>query len=184
MSSPNLANLRRRLAQAEAQQRQALVMTWLMPAPGSRAHRNPMGTPGYAQHTNLTLRVIPNLRRQIREAEARQRARRHWNAVRKHVVASSIAKYLHAATMRPPSPRKRNLGGAGYRRMAGATEVGSPTLARLMRQLENLKKANREKKVNIYANMTESWGRASNSRAAAAIMNNAQMVMHRAGLLL
>lgn len=184
MPSPNLANLRRQLNRALARQRAAMVMTWLVPAPGSRGHRNPMGTPGYVEHTNLTLRVIPNLRRRIKAAEAKAAARRRWNALRKNIAAKSIAKYLHATTYRPPNQARRNLGGAGYRRLAGATNVGSPTLSRLMRQLEELKAANRGNKGNIYNKMSSTWGRASNSRAAANIMNNAQLVMNRAGLLL
>ena len=183
MSSPTLANLRRQLRNAEARQRQAMVMTWLVPAPGSRGHRNPMGTPGYVEHTNLTIRVIPNLHRRIKAAEAKAAARRRWNALRKNIAAKSIAKYLHATTYRPPNQARRNLGGVGYRRLAGSTNVGSPTLARLMRQLEELKAANRGNKVNIYNRMSNTWGRAGNAVAAANIMNAAQKIMSRAGLL-
>jgi hypothetical protein len=121
MSSPNIANLRRQLNRALARQRQALVMTWLTPAPGSRGHRNPMGTPGYNLHTNLTLRVIPNLRRQIKAAEAKAAAKRRWNAVRRHVTARGIVEYMHAASMRPPTR-----GGAGYERLMRATVLGRP----------------------------------------------------------
>jgi hypothetical protein len=115
MTSPNLANLRRQLNRALAQQQQALVMTWLMPAPGSRGHRNPMGTPGYDLHTRLTLNTIPNLRRRIKAAEAKKR----WGSVRKHVTARGIVGYLQAATMRPPAR-----GGAGYERLMRRTALG------------------------------------------------------------
>lgn len=121
MSSPTLANLRRQLNRALAQQQQALVMTWLVPTPGSRGHRNPMGTPGYNLHTRLTLNTIPNLRRRIKAAEAKEAARRRWKAVRRHVTARGIVGYLQAASMRPPTR-----GGAGYERLMRATALGRP----------------------------------------------------------
>lgn len=182
MPSPTLANLEQRLRNAETRARQLMLSTWVMPM-SAKHHRTPHLTSEYSAHTTLVTQTIPNLRRQIAARRAKNAARRRWNAVRKHVVASGIAKYLHATTYRPPNKSKRNLGGAGYRRAAGATNVGSPTLSRLMRNLEELKAANKGNKVNIYNRMSSTWGRAGNSSAAANIMNNAQRVMHRAGLL-
>ena len=183
MSSPTLANLEQRLRAAEARAQQLMLATWVMPK-SAKHYRTPHLTPEYNAHTILVTQTIPNLRRQIASRRAKNAARRRWNAIRKHVAATGIAKYLHATTYRPPNRSRHNLGGAGYRRTAGTTNVGSPTLARLMRNLEELKAANRGNKVNIYNRMSSTWGRASNSRAAANIMNNAQRVMNRAGLLL
>jgi len=182
MSSPTLANLEQRLRAAETRARQLMLSTWVLPM-SAKHHRTPHLTGEYGDHTTLVTQTIPNLRRQITARRAKNAARRRWNAIRKRVLATGVVKYLHATTYRPPNQARRNLGGVGYRRLAGSTNVGSPTLARLMRQLEELKAANRGNKVNIYNRMSNTWGRAGNAVAAANIMNAAQKIMSRAGLL-
>ena len=146
-------------------------------------HLNMIG--GRQNYKNFHRQQITALTREInrRAAAKRDRAQRRWKTVRGHVGSRGVVGYLHATTYRPPNRAKRNVGGEGYRRIAGATSVGSPTMSRLMRQLTELKTANRGNKVNIYNKMSANWGRASNSRAAANIMNKAQLIMHRAGLL-
>jgi hypothetical protein len=87
------------------------------------------------------------------------------------------------------------LGGRGYRmsmaRMRGnnASRVGprERTMGMLRTKLENLRAArnadNRGKMVNIYSNMGNVWSRGGGIHGAN-VMNSAQKIMHRAGLIM
>jgi hypothetical protein len=80
-----------------------------------------------------------------------------------------------------------NMGGVTYRRLAGTTNVGNGISNRLRQQLARLRTArdsgNRGNMVNIYNSMGTNWMNAGGIHGAN-VMNNAQKIMFRAGLIM
>jgi hypothetical protein len=184
MSRPTLANLEKRLSNAEAQARRLMTSIWVLPM--SETHRRtPHLTGEYATHTNLVTRVIPNLRRQIARRREANAARGGAARARGRRLARQAGRHWRARTMRPPSGRG-NAGGVTYRRIAAQTNVGNAISNSLRRQLTRLRNArdsgNRGNMMNIYSNMENNWKRAGGIRGAN-VMNTAQVIMFRAKLL-
>ena len=68
-------------------------------------------------------------------------------------TARAAGKKWHGRTFRPPNRGTRNIGGAGYRRRAASTSVGSPRLANLHAMLIALENARGDEKRKIYNEM-------------------------------
>lgn len=98
-------------------------------------------------------------------------------------TARAAGKKWHGRTFRPPNRGTRNIGGAGYRRRAASTSVGSPRLANLHAMLIALENARGDEKRKIYNEMLKIAGQASNRGAAANIMLHAIGLMKKARLL-
>lgn len=188
MPTPTLANLRGQLTAAENQSRR--VIAQLYTDPTSPYYTNPRRNPLFAVMVNLNTRVIPNLRRRITRREEANRARSAARRAKERRVARSVVAKWRARSMRPPNVSAfGNAGGTTYRRHAAA--VASPTLSRIMKQLEKLRELNKNKNkfhtraqmVELYENMQNKMGRASNWKTAASVVNKAQAIMFKAGLL-
>ena len=185
MSRPTLANLEQRLRNAEAQAQRLLMRTWVLPMSAVH-HRTPHLTGEYASHTNLVTRVIPNLRRQIARRREANAARAAAANARGRRLARQAGRHWRNRTMRPPMGNG-NMGGVTYRRLAGTTNVGNGISNRLRQQLARLRTArdsgNRGNMVNIYNSMGNNWMNAGGIHGAN-VMNNAQKIMFRAGLIM
>jgi hypothetical protein len=185
MPTPTLENLRAQLAATQNQANRLMAQIWMNPS--SPYYRNPRANPAFHTHTDLETRVIPNLRRRIARREEANRARSAAKHARERRLARAVTAKWRARTMRPPNKNVHgNEGGKSYKRIARG--AASPTLRRLMNQLDDLRELNKNKNrgamVNLYGNMSNKWGRASNWRAAANIMNKAQAIMFKAGLII
>ena len=185
MSRPTLANLEQRLRNTEAQARRLMMSTWVLPMSAVH-HRTPHLTGEYASHTNLVTRVIPNLRRQIARRREANAARAAAANARGRRLARQAGRHWRNRTMRPPMGNG-NMGGVTYRRLAGTTNVGNGISNRLRQQLARLRTArdsgNRGNMVNIYNSMGTNWMNAGGIHGAN-VMNNAQKIMFRAGLIM
>lgn len=170
MSQPTLANLEKQLRNAEARRMQLMMNTWVMPKTMTH-YRTPQKTGEYMSHTDLVMRVIPNLKRRIARRREANAARQAAAAARQRRVARSVVKHWRgrvAKSRRSPSSPRQNI------------------TASLRQQLNRLRAAhaagNRGNMVNIYYNMGRNWEKAGRT-AGANVMNNAQMIMFRARLI-
>lgn len=115
MSSPTLANLQTKLANAEARAKRLLFNTWVMPM-SARHYKTPHLTGEYSEHTRLVTETIPAIKRQIANRRARNARNERKRVARARQVMRKYTRKLHARIYRPPS-----VGGAMYRRTAAST---------------------------------------------------------------
>ena len=174
MSKPTLANLTKQLENAQ-----------------ERANR--MRGRGWGLGGNLSARTHhSNLIARTRQIQAQINARRAANAARNAAVARrrnrlarAVIQKWHQRAHRPSNVR--NVGGIAFLRSAVKTAVGDDVLRRLRRQLlelRELRPANNSRRMrNIFNDMSKRWNSANNELAAANVMNAAQKIMNRAGLL-
>lgn len=179
-----LRNERNRL---ERESRAAVGRGWLHGAGSSSfgptaARSYSTGVAGQLRAANNQLRRALAARQAANEMRAAARAAAERRRTR---LAKVAAGRWHQRAHRPSNVR--NVGGIAFLRSAVRTAVGDDVLRRLRRQLlelRELRPANNSRRMrNIFNDMSKRWNSANNELAAANVMNAAQKVMNRAGLL-
>lgn len=193
MPTPTLANMRANLARKRQEYANAAYAGYM--AVNTRRGFSTTPTPASLK-ANRLYDEVRDLERRIDRREKANAARSAARRAKERRVARSVVAKWRARAMRPPNASVfGNAGGATYRRHAAS--VASPTLTRIMRQLEELRELNKNKNkgnamnkfdtrrqmVELYENMYNKMSRASNWKTAANVVNKAQAIMFKAHLL-
>lgn len=139
------------------------------------------------RNANNLLEELEGRRMAVRHAQSiglpASYANFHRNQIR--AIESELAKRWRAQAVARNEPRRRNHAARVIQERFRARRQAP--LNNLRTQLNKLRTArdtgNRGNMVNIYYSMGNKWTSVPNGRAAAAVMNNAQRIMSRAGLI-